>query len=282
MFSSDHTTIHRGNGGSGGPDAEGPQFTVSDAQNWGVNVAGDLWIDSEARNRSSGRLIQQSGTDVEHPRREVQAPHVVQVNNNIKQWLLSGVSTDPATDRNAALRRRQEGTGEWFLKTPAFRKWRSSGRGSVLWLHGPSGSGKTILSACVVEELLHSIPDLAYFFFGLKAKESLDGMLSSTLLQLASGPPSRSSLLTYFEMMLKVPRDLVLVVDALDEHPRPRNRLLEFLTGLSRNHHIRLLVASRDEDDIRAAMQDIDAAEIDLNGESKQKEDLVNRSPPHR
>lgn len=49
---------------------------------------------------------------------------------------------------------------------------------------------------------------------------------------------------------------------------------LESRALLARNHHIRLLVASRDEVDIRAALQDIHAAEIDLNGESKQKEDL--------
>ncbi|KAJ7926544.1 hypothetical protein B0H13DRAFT_2313440 [Mycena leptocephala] len=127
-------------------------------------------------------------------------------------------------------------------------------------------TGKTILTACVVGELLSTIPDLAYFFFGMKAKESLDGMLDA----------SRFSLLKYVERMLELPRTIFLIVDALDEHPLPRNQLLEFLTGLSRNHSDRIhpLVVSRYESDVCAAMKGIGAAEVDLDMELKQQEDI--------
>jgi hypothetical protein len=82
-----------------------------------------------------------------------------------------------------------------------------------------------------------------------RTKETLDGMLSSVLLQLASGkerhkilldaynsdmhmgPPFCSSLLTYFERMLAVPSNVILIVDALDEHSIPHNVLLRFLTN---------------------------------------------------
>jgi hypothetical protein len=76
--------------------------------------------------------------------------------------------------------------------------------------------------------------------------------------------------------MLKAPGDLVFVIDALDEHPRPRGQLLRFLADLLRNHthNIRLLAVSRDEPDIRDAMEGIGAAEVDLNRELKQKEDI--------
>ncbi|KAJ7849666.1 hypothetical protein B0H14DRAFT_3667777 [Mycena olivaceomarginata] len=157
-----------------------------------------------------------------------------------------------------------------------------------------AGTGKTILSAYVVDKLLYSSHDLAYFFFRVKAKEDLKGMLSSTLLQLAccperhkilwdaynsdgrKGPPSRSSLLTYFKMMLTVTHDLVLVIDALDEHSKPRDKFFRFLTGLIQSHHnhIHLFIASHDEPDICACLQDIGAVEVDLNRELNQKDDF--------
>ncbi|KAJ6529918.1 hypothetical protein DFH09DRAFT_1093884 [Mycena vulgaris] len=71
-------------------------------------------------------------TNIEHTRQDLQALHLVQVHHDIKEWLLA---TDPTTDRNAALAKRQEGTGNWFLQTEAFKKWRSSGGNPVLWLH---------------------------------------------------------------------------------------------------------------------------------------------------
>jgi hypothetical protein len=48
------------------------------------------------------------------------------------------------------------------------------------------------------------------------------------------------------------------------------------LTGLIQSHHnhIHLFIASRDEPDIRACLQDIGAVEVDLNRELNQKDDL--------
>ncbi|KAJ7708541.1 hypothetical protein B0H14DRAFT_3172584 [Mycena olivaceomarginata] len=62
-FSSGHTTIIGGIGGSGGHglgggiggdggNGEGPQFNVSGAENWNVTVYGDLRVNPEARNQS--------------------------------------------------------------------------------------------------------------------------------------------------------------------------------------------------------------------------------------
>jgi hypothetical protein len=77
-------------------------------------------------------------------------------------------------------------------------------------------------------------------------------------------------------MMLTVPRDLVLIIDALDEHPKPHDELLRFLTELIQSHHnhIHLFIASRDEPDVRICLQDISVFEVDLNRELNQKYDL--------
>jgi hypothetical protein len=119
-------------------------------------------------------------------------------------------------------------------------------------------------------------------------------MLSSTLIQLATlpernkilsdaydsdkhiGTPSRLSLIKYFERMLEVPGDVILVIDALDEYPAPREDCLRFLVDLSNKHHDRLhlLVTSRNEPDIRTAMKGISAIDIDLSEASEQKKDI--------
>ncbi|KAJ7849697.1 hypothetical protein B0H14DRAFT_3137927 [Mycena olivaceomarginata] len=144
-----------------------------------------------------------------------------------------------------------------LLQNSDFKNWRSFKGKSVLWLHGGSGTGKTILSAYVVDTLLnsvapgtevvYSIPDLSYFFFRVKAKEDLEGMLSSTLLQLAcgperhkilrdaynsdgcKGPPSRSSLLTYFKMMLT---DIGAVEVDLNRELNQKDDLCKYITGV--------------------------------------------------
>ncbi|KAJ7021272.1 hypothetical protein C8F04DRAFT_1241481 [Mycena alexandri] len=237
--------------------------------------------------------VEQIKNTVDNTQQKIHDMHIMQVDETIKKWLFGGLTIDPAAiERNNALQKHRDDTSVWILQNRAFEKWRNGAKGSVLWLHGPSGSGKTILSARLVDKLLSDIPDLAYFFFVVKNKETMDAMLASTLLQLATdgarhkilldtyegnkhkGPPSLQSLLNCFERMLEVPRDLVLVLDALDEHRKPRDQLLDFLQNLSQKDNVRLLVASRNEHDICTVMQTIPAAEINLNEESKQKEEL--------
>ena len=50
----------------------------------------------------------------------------------IRHWLSS---PDPSTNHNAACKLRQATTGEWFLKSDDFEKWKTTSR-SFLWLYG--------------------------------------------------------------------------------------------------------------------------------------------------
>ncbi|KAJ7292240.1 hypothetical protein C8J57DRAFT_1589527, partial [Mycena rebaudengoi] len=226
----------------------------------------------------------------------------------IKNWLLA---PDPATDRNNALAKRQTGTGDWILRTKAFKKWRSSGENPVLWLHGQSGSGKTVLRYLpfvLVSYMLltYAVVHVLFTNFSLAfpishtssllsrprtalmaccplslsnsqlLRRDTGSFLKHTAQIITKGLPPRVSLFTYVEKMLAVPLDVTLVVDALDEHPVPRDELLKFLTKLSRDHrdHVRLLVTSRDEADIHAAMTSMGASEVDLSTEVRQREDI--------
>lgn len=120
----------------------------------------------------------------------------------------------------------------------------------------------------------------------------MTGMLASVLVQLATneerhqilvetyqvnkhkGPPSLQSLEACFDRMLNIPNDVFLILDALDEHVNPRSHLLTFIAGLAKNSHVHLLVVSRSENDILSLMKEIQPAEINLNAELKQRQEL--------
>jgi len=38
-----------------------------------------------------------------------------------------------------------EGTGQWLLSDPVFKRWKDESASSILWLHGIPGSGKSKL-----------------------------------------------------------------------------------------------------------------------------------------
>ena len=58
----------------------------------------------------------------------------------VHQWL---AAPDPSINQNEACRRRQEGTGLWFIRSKEFENWKIK-PGSMLWLHGIPGCGKSL------------------------------------------------------------------------------------------------------------------------------------------
>lgn len=50
----------------------------------------------------------------------------------INHWLSS---PDPSSNHNAACKKRQATTGEWFLKSDEFKEWKMASR-SFAWLYG--------------------------------------------------------------------------------------------------------------------------------------------------
>src|SRR2546423_3629801 len=104
----------------------------------------------------------------------------------IERWLSP---PDPSTNYNKALRQRQEGTGNWFLQSHAFAKWKTQ-RNSFLWLYGIPGCGKTILSSTIIEDLKRTLSrqPLLYFYFDFNDtdKQTLDSMVRSLMSQLYS------------------------------------------------------------------------------------------------
>ncbi|KAI0269940.1 hypothetical protein BC834DRAFT_578380 [Gloeopeniophorella convolvens] len=181
-------------------------------------------------------------------------------------------------------------TGRWFLEGGAFTGWKSEG--SLLWIHGKPGSGKTILCSAIIEDLLHlramEEPTfmVAYFYcsFQDSAKQTLRGLLSSTLIQLCSQsyicrdlvlgsylkhdkgtkrPTDESLAQCLSEVLVRSgSKSMFLILDALDECPTSgtsssRRQVLQFIREIvsSRYPGLRVCVTSRPEEDIGNALK---------------------------
>ena len=198
--------------------------------------------------------------------------------DKLKTWLSP---SDPSTNFNAAKEKRHGGTGEWFINSAAFNKWKSGSR-RHLWLHGLAGCGKTVLTSAILDHLHGNQTDfcvcLDFFFdFRDKEKQHLDHLLRSLTYQLYSRCPDSQkeldSLLTLHEdgrkqptteslskiihfMMQRAPR-LHIILDALDECTT-RRELLNWMKTLSASEfaNVHLIATSRREDELESGLSE--------------------------
>ncbi|CCX30541.1 Similar to hypothetical protein SS1G_10749 [Sclerotinia sclerotiorum 1980]; acc. no. XP_001588302 [Pyronema omphalodes CBS 100304] len=75
--------------------------------------------------------------------------------------LLEWISTiDPQTRHRDISRKRRENTGDWFLRTEQFLKWRDYSQGSdesfentILGVYGIPGAGKSVIFSFIVDHI---------------------------------------------------------------------------------------------------------------------------------
>jgi len=98
---------------------------------------------------------------------------------------------DYAPQQSDYIRRRQEGTGQWFLDSAEFQTWLDTGK-QTLFCQGILGAGKTILTSIVVDDLSTRFQgDLStsfaymYYNFRRQDEQKVDNLLASLLKQLA-------------------------------------------------------------------------------------------------
>jgi hypothetical protein len=108
-------------------------------------------------------------------------------------WLTLVDYGDQQTD---FIKRRQEGTGQWFLNSTEFQTWRETDK-LTLFCPGIPGAGKTILTAIAVDELTTQFNDnnstgIAYIYCNFRRldEQTIDNLLASLLKQLAEYLPS--------------------------------------------------------------------------------------------
>ncbi|RYP92526.1 hypothetical protein DL770_001392 [Monosporascus sp. CRB-9-2] len=94
------------------------------------------------------------------------------------------------------LKRRQPGTGQWFLQSAKYNTWLAASK-QTLFCPGLPGAGKTILSCTVVDDLRKRFHDdatigIAYVYCNFRRhdEQKAEDLLSSLLKQLSQGRPS--------------------------------------------------------------------------------------------
>jgi hypothetical protein len=176
-------------------------------------------------------------------------------------------TTDFPAQQQDIISRRQEGTGQWLLRSPEFQTWLNGTKGT-LFCPGIPGAGKTMTAAIAIDHL-HRLakPDvgLAYLFCNYKSQtsQSLTGFLSALLRQLVQSRTDIAHTATHlYDNHSKPPLDKIfmalkkvcsnytrvyIIVDALDEctdQDATRNRLIDTLRDLQAKEIIQLLFTS--------------------------------------
>jgi ankyrin repeat domain-containing protein 50 len=220
----------------------------------------------------SAHRIQNKVDDIHH--------HIVHEEKEVQviSWLAK--AADPTNNHWAAMGKRTERTGEWFLNSHQFSQWLMPGQS--LWLHGIPGAGKTILCSSIIEHVRTRCRSgsnvlCAFFYFdsisGDATKQKVINMISSVLAQLCSASTRvhpavhrlyeqcqhgtrTASLDEMTETFAKVAdgQRIYLILDALDECSECAVLLKTLEKVLHFKHSINLLVTSRKEYDIEVAL----------------------------
>ncbi|KAK8188769.1 uncharacterized protein BKA78DRAFT_354013 [Phyllosticta capitalensis] len=168
-------------------------------------------------------------------------------------------------------------TGQWFLNSEQFLRWKSR-KTQYLWCSGKPGAGKSVLASIAIKDLQQSKRDcrVAFLYLSYKQKPSVNDLLGSLVNQLISTPlprciqdlwndenekpapfGSRPDLTQLEELLsaLTAASDTFIVVDAMDEFDLSQRQNL--LNSLRRIKTANILVTSRDK-----AVRGFETAEI--------------------
>jgi len=236
--------------------------------------------------------IEKIQEDVEELSRRLEAVSRIIITKDTQKLLDDFSSLVPRQDYEASLNLRHKGTGRWVIQSEDFRSWMES-KNSGLWLFGIPGAGKTIISATIIE---HIIPDtiqpssdsaLVYFFCDYKSvlKQSPQNIMASLVRQLARqhqtsydkaasyhrnqtlnaewSPPPTEELCNLFAEMCESFKDVMVVVDGIDECGKDQGKAAEVLCGLkSHSQNVKVLLLSREEPDIQHQLRSFQSMSI--------------------
>jgi Cdc6-like AAA superfamily ATPase len=206
------------------------------------------------------------------------------------EWISS---SDYPSQQSDIIKRRQEGTCQWFLDAPEVARWLDDAK-TTLFCPGIPGAGKTMVAAIAVDQLLDSAQigayGVAYVYCNYKSQANQDtvSMLAAILKQLVQSRPStlgpverlhqkhairgtKPSLDDIYSAL----RDVLvqysyvhIVVDALDEcQPETRRQLCAKLLDLQKGVDIRLMVTSRFVPDVEDAFRVALRLEVEASDE---------------
>jgi hypothetical protein len=181
--------------------------------------------------------------------------------------------TDFPAQQHDIITRRQEGTGQWFVDSPEFKRW-LQGSDKTLFCPGIPGAGKTMMAAIAIDYLcrttLSDVIGITYLFCNYKAQsdQSAPSLLAALLKQLVQnrpdiaapvtqiydyhlkqqGRPSLDEILRALHSVCSNYTIVYIIVDALDEcadTDDARSRFINKLRELQGIMDLRLLYTSR-------------------------------------
>jgi hypothetical protein len=182
-------------------------------------------------------------------------------------------ATDYPSQHSDILKRKQVGTGQWFIDATEFADWLSKVKGT-LFCPGIPGAGKTMIATIAIEHLLQSAQNnlcgVAYIYCNYKSREQQDtsSMLAALLKQLVQGRPPVMDLIENLQQkhgnngtnpsldevctalgdIIAHYRTTYIVIDALDEcrtDDGTQRQLLSTLRNLQRGGDVRIMATSR-------------------------------------
>jgi hypothetical protein len=247
------------------------------------------------------QAIKQDTTSIQNALQPLQASTTairdvqkLQQHHNMLQWLSP---TDFPAQQHDIITRRQEGTGQWFLESPMFKRW-LQGSDKTLFCPGIPGAGKTMMATIAIDYLCRTAErdniGVAYLFCSYKAQadQSASSLLAALLKQLVQSRPdiaapmmhihehhskrgSRPSLDEIFGALQSVCLKyavVYIIIDALDEcadKDGDRGRLINQLRELQARMDVRMLFTSRFIPEITQKFQsdlilDVHASEEDV------------------
>lgn len=234
-----------------------------------------------SRQNEIGEDVREIKTELKRQRNLTDTFIITQQHKNIIDFF---TTADPQITLDANIRLQQPGTGLWFTEGEEFQSWLEQ-PGSKLWINGIPGAGKTILMSLIIERVKASKMEddaVAYFFCDYKNTVTHDpsNILKSLAKQLALQGQRAFSVLEQFYKQFhgegnlptvltpEALRDLVIklclcfshsciIVDGLDECGGDRSYVVRLLSNLNNAeaNNVKLLLASRDEPDIRRCLQ---------------------------
>lgn len=210
----------------------------------------------------------------------------------ILEWLSP---TDYPAQQSDIIKRRQKGTGQWFLNAPELAKW-STQPHATLFCPGIPGAGKTVVSATLIDHLSNMMQSdsigVAYIYCNYQSNIDQDTckLLAAILKQLVQARPSlheptkksyaehakkgtRPSVDEIFQILQETMasyKTVYLVVDALDEcedSDGTRRELLTRLNSLQSSRDVRAMITSRPIPEIMAMLPKAIRLEIQASRE---------------
>ncbi|KAJ6209788.1 hypothetical protein PSV09DRAFT_2258257 [Bipolaris maydis] len=206
--------------------------------------------------------------------------------SQLVQWLNP---FDFSTYHREACEQHFQNSGSWLLNDEQFQRWLGPSQ-NFLWLYGSPGCGKTVLSSSIIRAvgkthlLLHF-----YITFHQKDTLSIHTLIRTLVWQLSQKfnatrsvlddlytsckdsdpektprPPTTEELQRVFLNMLRLVKEVWIVIDALDElvlegSKKDAKNAMTWITDLVnlKNGNAHLAVTSRDEQEIRKYFQKI-------------------------